>query len=67
MESLSPNGRNTDTVDVFAVGRQVVVDDEGDLLHIDTTSKKIGGDQDTGGSERTAHDEIRAYNHVSAW
>lgn len=37
-----------DTVDVvLAVGWQVVVDDQGDLLHIDTTSEQVGGDQDT--------------------
>ena len=33
---------------VFTVGGQVVVDDQGDLLDIDTTGQKIGGDQDTG-------------------
>jgi len=33
---------------VFSVGRQIVVNDERDLLDIDTTSQKIGGDQDSG-------------------
>jgi hypothetical protein len=33
---------------VFSVGWEVVVDDERDLLDIDTTSQKIGGDQDSG-------------------
>ena len=38
----------TDSVNVvFAVSRKVVVDDERDLLHVDATSQKIGGDEDT--------------------
>jgi len=38
----------TDSVDVvLTVGREVVVDDQGDLLDIDTTSQQVGGDQDT--------------------
>jgi len=38
----------TDTVDVvLAVGRQVVVDDQRNLLDIDTTGQKVSGDQDT--------------------
>jgi hypothetical protein len=38
----------TDTVDVvLTVGGQVVVDDKGHLLDIDTTSEEISGDQDT--------------------
>src|SRR5436190_1915648 len=31
---------------VLAIGRQIVVDDQGDLLDIDTTGKKISSDQD---------------------
>lgn len=43
--------RSTDTVNVvFAVGGKVIVNDKGHLLHVDTTSEQIGGDQDTGGS-----------------
>lgn len=39
----------TDSVDVvLTVGWEIVVDDQGDLLDIDTTGQKIGGDQDTG-------------------
>lgn len=39
----------TDSVDVvLTVGGQVVVDDKGHLLDIDTTGQQIGGDQDTG-------------------
>lgn len=37
----------TDTVNVvLAVGGEIVVDDEGDLLNVDTTGQKIGGNQD---------------------
>jgi hypothetical protein len=47
-------------VDVVLLGRgQVVVDDQRDLLDIDTTGKQVGGDQDTGrtGSE-LLHDDL---------
>ncbi|GKT55011.1 hypothetical protein ColTof4_08128 [Colletotrichum tofieldiae] len=38
----------TDTVDVvLAVGGEVVVDDQGNLLDVDTTGQEVGGDQDT--------------------
>lgn len=38
----------TDTVNVvLTVGGEIVVDDQGNLLDIDTTGQKIGGDQDT--------------------
>jgi hypothetical protein len=50
----------TDAVDVvLAVGGQVVVDDQRDLLDIDTTGQKVSGDQDTGrtGAE-LLHDNI---------
>ena len=44
---------------VFAVGRQVVVDDQGDLLDVDTTSQEVGGDQDSGGAgTELAHDHV---------
>lgn len=44
---------------VLAVGGQVVVDDKGDLLDVDTTGKQVGGDQDTrrSGTE-LLHDDI---------
>lgn len=32
---------------VLTVGRQVIVDNQGDLLHVDTTGKQISSDQDT--------------------
>lgn len=32
---------------VFAIGRQIVVDDARDLLYIDTTSEQISGDEYT--------------------
>lgn len=50
----------TDTVDVvLAVGGKIVVDDQGDLLDIDTTGQKIGGDKNTrrSGTE-LLHDQI---------
>lgn len=50
----------TDTVDVvLAVGGKVVVDDQGDLLDIDTTRKKVRGDEHTrrAGAE-LLHDNI---------
>lgn len=58
----------TDTVDVvLAVSGKVVVDDQGDLLDIDTTGQKVSGDQDTGrtGTE-LLHDNITlALLHVT--
>ena len=50
----------TDSVNVvLSGGRKIVVDDEGDLLNIDTTGEEIGGDEDTGrsGSE-LLHDNL---------
>ena len=39
----------TNSVDiVLTVGGKIIVDDQGDLLDIDTTGQKISGDQDTG-------------------
>lgn len=44
---------------VLTVGREIVVDDEGDLLDIDTTGKEIGGNEDTGRSgTEFLHDDI---------
>merc|ERR1711939_535801 len=49
-----------DAVDVvLAVGRQIIVDDQGDLLNVDATSQKIGGDQDTRRTRtELLHDDI---------
>lgn len=39
----------TNSVDVvLTIGGKIVVDDQGDLLDINTTSQQIGSDQDTG-------------------
>ena len=50
----------TDAVNVvLAVGGKVVVDDEGNLLDIDTTGKEVSGDEDTGRSgTELLHDNI---------
>lgn len=50
----------TDTVDVvLTVGGEVVVDDQRDLLDVDTTSQQIGGDEDTRGARaELLHDKI---------
>lgn len=41
----------TDTMEVvLLLLREVIVDDEGDLLDIDTTGEQVGGDEDTGGA-----------------
>lgn len=52
---------------VLTVGGEIVVDDQGDLLDIDTTGKQIGGDQDTGRSgTELLHDNITlALLHVT--
>lgn len=52
--------RATDAVDVVLdVAGKVVVDDEGDLLDVDTTSEKVSGDEDTGGtSAELVHDDV---------
>lgn len=52
---------------VLTVGGEIVVDDEGHLLHINTTSQKVGGDQDTrrAGTE-LLHDQVTlALVHVT--
>merc|ERR1712137_1393294 len=41
----------TDSVDVvLPVGGQVVVDNQGHLLDVDTTGQQVRGDEDTGGA-----------------
>jgi hypothetical protein len=48
---LTETTGTADTVDVvLTVGGEVIVDDEGNLLDINTTGKKISGDEDTGGT-----------------
>ncbi|KAK5624747.1 hypothetical protein RRF57_000463 [Xylaria bambusicola] len=50
----------TNAVDVvFTVSRQVIVDDEGHLLHVDTTGKQISGNKYTRGSRtELLHDKV---------
>lgn len=50
----------TDTVNVvLLVGGEIVVDDQGNLLDIDTTGQQVGGDQDTGRSRaELLHDNL---------
>lgn len=58
----------TDTVNVvLAVGGQVVVDDQGDLLDVDTTGKQIGGDEHTrrAGSELLHNQVTLGLVHVT--
>ncbi|KAI7165319.1 ATP-dependent RNA helicase [Hortaea werneckii] len=58
----------TDTVDVvLPVGRKVVVDDQRNLLHVDTTGKQVSGDQDTGRARaELLHDHVTlALVHVT--
>ena len=52
---------------VLAVGGKVVVDDQRDLLDIDTTGQKVGGDQDTGRARaELLHDKVTlALVHVT--
>ena len=56
----SETATTTDSVDVvLAVGWQVVVDDERNLLDIDTTGEQVGGDEDTGRTRaELLHDHI---------
>lgn len=58
----------TDTVDVvLTVGREIIVDDQGDLLDIDTTGQQVSGDQDTGrtGSELLHNQVTLCLVHVT--
>ena len=50
----------TDSVDVvLSVGGEVIVDDQGDLLDIDSSGQKVGGDQDSGGARTEfPHDDV---------
>jgi len=50
----------TDTVNVvLTVGGEIVVDDQGNLLDIDTTGQEVSGDQDTGGTRaELLHDNV---------
>ena len=52
---------------VFSVLGEVKVDDQGNLLDIDTTGQKVGGDEDTRGTgTELAHDDVTlALVHVS--
>lgn len=56
----SETSTTTDAVNVvLAVGGEVVVDDEGNLLDIDTTGEKVGGNENTGRSgTELLHDNI---------
>jgi hypothetical protein len=56
----SETSTTTDAVNVvLAVGGEIVVDDKGDLLDIDTTSEEVSGDEDTGRSgTELLHDNI---------
>ena len=33
---------------IFSIGWQIIIDDQGDLLDINTASQQIGGNKDTG-------------------
>lgn len=50
----------TDTMDVvLAVGGEIVVDDERDLLDVDTTGEQVGGDEHTRRSRtELLHEEL---------
>lgn len=52
---------------VLTVSRQVVVDNQGDLLNVDTTGKEIGGNEDTrrAGAELLHDDITLGLLHVS--
>lgn len=56
----SETSTTTDSVNVvLSGGRKIVVDDEGDLLNINTTGEEIGGDEDTGRSRsELLHDNL---------
>ena len=44
---------------VFSVSGEVIVDDEGDLLDVDSSGQKVGGDEDTGWTgPELAHDHV---------
>jgi len=56
----SETSTTTNPVDVVLAGRgEIVVDDKGNLLDIDTTGEEIGGDEDTGRSRsELLHDDL---------
>ena len=44
---------------IFSVGGQVIVDDKGHLLDINTTSQQVSGDKNTRGSgSKFSHDDV---------
>ena len=48
---------------VLPVGRKIVVDDQRDLLDVDTSRQQIGGDEDTAGAgPELAHDDVTFLN-----
>lgn len=64
----SETSTTTDSVNVvLTVGGQIVVDDQGNLLDIDTTGQKVGGDQDTGrtGTELLHNQVTLTLVHIS--
>merc|ERR1712107_540939 len=51
---------------VFPVGGQVVVDHQGDLLHVNATSKQVSGDQNPGGAAaELSHDHVLSFWSMS--
>ena len=64
----SETSGSSDSVDVIlSVGWEIEVDDKGNLLHIDTSGKKIGGDKNSGrsGSELSHNDLSLSLVHIS--
>jgi len=57
---LTETTGTTDSMDVvFLLEGELVVDDESDLLDIDTSSEEIGGDEDTDGTgSELLHDDV---------
>ena len=44
---------------VLSVGGEIVVDDQGDLLDIDSSGQEVGGDENSGGAgPELPHDDI---------
>ena len=52
---------------IFSIGWQIIIDDQGDLLDINTASQQIGGNKDTGRtrSELTHNDIALFLVHVT--
>mmetsp|Transcript_22784 Transcript_22784/g.54534 ORF Transcript_22784/g.54534 Transcript_22784/m.54534 type:complete len:262 (+) Transcript_22784:284-1069(+) len=58
LAAKAPGAANAVEV-VLRLGGEVVVDDKGDLLHVDTAGEEVGGDQDPGRARpELAHDHI---------